>query len=87
MGHPSTAARMVRCRGRGVRTAANGTDLYVHVFNWPAAPLQINAKVLSARLLATNQPLTFLQSEKDLAIQLTSESPDPYASVIALRTL
>ena len=74
----------------GYRTTANGANIYLHLFDWPATPLQItglNVKILSARLLATNQPLTCKQMEKNLEIQLPSKAPDPHVSVIALRTL
>ena len=74
----------------GLRTTANGSNLYLHVFDWPAVPLQVTglqAKVLSARLLANNQPLTFQQTGTGLQIQLPSRAPDANVSVIALRTL
>jgi len=74
----------------GLRTTVNGSNLYLHVFDWPAVPLQVTglqAKVLSARLLANNQPLTFQQTGTGLQIQLPSRAPDANVSVIALRTL
>jgi alpha-L-fucosidase len=74
----------------GYRTTARGSNLYIHIFDWPAHPFQITglkAKVLSARLLANNQPLSFQQTEKGLDIQLPLQVPDPHVSVIALRTL
>jgi alpha-L-fucosidase len=74
----------------GYRTTARGSNVYLHLFDWPVSSLQITdlkAKVLSARLLANNQSLPFQQTEKGLDIQLPSQAPDPNVSVIALRTL
>jgi alpha-L-fucosidase len=64
--------------------------IFVHVFEWPAAALGVpglKRKVISARLLATGQPLKFQQSETGLQIELPGQPPDPNVSVIALRTL
>jgi alpha-L-fucosidase len=72
------------------RMTAKGSDLYVHVFDWPSNSLLLTglpAKVLSARLLATNQPLRFEQTANDLSIALPPQAPDANVSVIALRTL
>jgi hypothetical protein len=41
---------------------------------------------MSARLLATGQPLTFRQSEDKLQIDIPPQPPDPNVSVIALKT-
>jgi alpha-L-fucosidase len=73
-----------------IRTTMKRETIFVHVFEWPAAPLGIpglNKKVISAHLLATGQPLKFRQSEAGLQIDLPAQVPDPNASVIALRTL
>jgi alpha-L-fucosidase len=72
------------------RTTANGSDLYVHVVDWPSNSLVLtglSAKVLSARLLANNQPLRFQQTPGQIAITLPPQAPDPNVSVIALRML
>jgi hypothetical protein len=64
--------------------------LYVHIFNWPSNSLTISglsAKVLSARLLANNQPLRFAQTANTLSVTLPSQPPDANVSVLALRTL
>jgi hypothetical protein len=42
--------------------------------------------VLSARLLANGKPLTFRQTEGQLAIDLPPQAPDANVSVIALKT-
>jgi alpha-L-fucosidase len=72
------------------RMTAKDSNFYVHVFDWPSTPLLLTgfpAKVLSARLLATNQPLRFEQTKNDLSITLPPQAPDANVSVIALRTL
>jgi alpha-L-fucosidase len=75
---------------QGYRTTARGSDVFLHVFDWPSTPLKITGlkpKVLSARLLANNQPLSFKQTDADLQITLPQNAPDKYLSVVALRTL
>jgi alpha-L-fucosidase len=74
----------------GFRTTAKDNILFLHVFDWPAAPLTITgvkAKVLSARLLSNNQKLAFQQSESGLQITLPAQAPDKDVSVVALRML
>jgi alpha-L-fucosidase len=73
----------------GLRTTANGKSIYVHVFDWPSGALEIagiDARVLSARLLANGQPLTFQQTEGKLTINVPAQAPDPNVSVIVLKT-
>src|ERR1035437_5905741 len=73
----------------GLRTTANGKSIYVHVFDWPASTCEIagiEARVLSARLLANGKPLTFRQAEGKLEIDIPPQAPDPNVSVIALKT-
>jgi alpha-L-fucosidase len=73
----------------GLRTTANGKSIYVHVFDWPASPCEIagiEARVLSARLLANGKPLTFRQTEGKLEIDIPPQACDPNVSVIALKT-
>ena len=72
-----------------IRVTAKSGMIFIHVFDWPSAPLEINglqAKVLSAYLLANGRPLKFRQSEGKLQLELSSQAPDPNVSVIALRT-
>lgn len=74
----------------GYRTTAKGDDVYVHVFDWPGTSLEViglKRKVLRARLLADNRPLTFHQDEQRLHIQLPAEASDKNVSVIDLQTL
>jgi alpha-L-fucosidase len=69
---------------------AKGSDLYIHIFDWPAGSFAITdlpSKVLSARLLANNQPLHFQQTSNELSITLPPQAPDINVSVVALRTL
>jgi alpha-L-fucosidase len=71
------------------RTTAKENKIFVHVFDWPGAHLDISGlspKVLAARLLATGQPLKFRQTEGKLQIDLPTQAPDPNVSVIALTT-
>ena len=72
------------------RMTAKGSDLYLHLFDWPSHSLAVTglpARVLSARLLANNQPLAFQQTPNDLSITLPPQAPDASVSVVALRTL
>ena len=73
----------------GLRTTANDKSIYVHIFDWPSSPCEIagvDARVLSARLLANGKPLTFRQTEGKLTIDIPQQAPDPNVSVIALKT-
>ena len=71
------------------RTTAKGPQVFIHIFDWPAAALEvagIRPKVLSARLLGTGEPVKFRQTEASVQIDLPAKAPDPNVSVIALRT-
>ena len=71
-----------------IRLTATDDTIFIHVFDWPSAPLEINGlkpKVLAAYLLAGGEPLTFRQSEGKLQIDTPAQAPDPNISVIALR--
>ena len=77
-------------RMASARTTAKGKKVFIHVFDWPSSVFEVNgleAKVISARLLANGQPLRLRQTEGKLQIDLPSQPPDPNVSVIALRTL
>jgi alpha-L-fucosidase len=72
---------------QGMRTTARPKTIYVHLFDWTpplCAVSGIDARVLSARLLANGTPLKFHQTEAKLEIELPSSAPDPDVSVIAL---
>src|SRR6266568_2974936 len=73
----------------GLRTTANDKSIYLHVFDWSPPTCEIagiEARVISARLLANGKPLTFRQTEGKLQIDIPPAAPDPNVSVIALRT-
>jgi alpha-L-fucosidase len=73
-----------------LRTTAKGKKVYVHLFDWPSATLEIkelDAKVIAAHLLATGQSLTFRQDSGKLQIDVAARAPDPNVSTIALNTL
>lgn len=72
------------------RTTAKGKTVFVHIFDWPSSGFEakgVEAKVISAHLLANGQPLNFRQSEEKLQIDLPAQAPDPNVSVVALKTL
>jgi alpha-L-fucosidase len=72
----------------GVRSTANGSDVFVHVFEWPGKTLDLSAahvpKVRSVSLVASDDVLEFKQIN-GLKINLPPEQPDPDISVIRLR--
>jgi alpha-L-fucosidase len=73
----------------GLRTTANGKSIYVHIFDWSVPVCEIagiEARVLSARLLANGKQLSFRQTEGNLQIDIPAQAPDPNVSVIALKT-
>jgi alpha-L-fucosidase len=71
-----------------IRVTAKKDKIFIHAFEWPSSPLEItglDAKVLSAYLLANGRPLKIRQSGNKLQVDLPSEGPDANVSVIALR--
>jgi len=73
----------------GLRTTANDKSIYVHIFDWPASALMlsgIEARVMSAHLLANGKPLKFRQTQGRLEIDIPETAPDPNVSVIGLKT-
>jgi alpha-L-fucosidase len=71
-----------------IRVTAKNEKIFIHVFEWPSGPLEINslqAKVLSAYLLSNGRPLKIRQSEGKLEVELPTQAPDPNVSVVALR--
>ena len=72
-----------------LRTTAKTDKIFVHVLDWPTAPLQITGvqrKVIGAHLLATGQSLLFRQDSTKLEIALPSHVPDPNVTTIVLNT-
>ena len=73
-----------------LRTTAKANRVFVHVFDWPSRRLEfsgLHAKVNTAHLLATGQPLTFRQDATKLEIDVAAKAPDPNVSTIVLHTL
>ena len=71
----------------GLRTTAGPKTVYVHLFDWtpPVCTVSgIDARVLSARLLANGMPLKFRQTEGKLEVEIPPKAPDPDVSVVAL---
>jgi alpha-L-fucosidase len=72
------------------RTTAKGNEIYVHVVDWRSDLLVLTGlpgKVISARLLASSQPLQFQQTPDQIAITVPPQAPDPNVSVVALKML
>ena len=75
---------------KNLRTTEKNGTIFVHVFDWPGAKLElsgVDARILSARLLATGQPLKFVPTNGGVSIEVPAQAPDPRISVIALKTL
>jgi alpha-L-fucosidase len=75
---------------KAIRTTAKRDTVYVHVFDWPAKTLIVpglTRKVISARLMSTEQALSFRQTESNLEVDVSACTPDENVSVIALRLL
>ena len=71
----------------GLRTTAGPKTTYLHLFDWkpPVCTLSgLDARVLSARLLANGESLTFRQTQDRLEIDIPQTPPDPDVSVVAL---
>jgi alpha-L-fucosidase len=72
------------------RTTTKRNDVFVHVFDWPSAPLQVKGiqpKVLSAQLLATGQPVPFEQTDAGVQLTLAAQAPGKHVNVVRLITL
>jgi alpha-L-fucosidase len=71
-----------------LRTTQKGGDLYVHIFDWPGARLELLAEGLpkfrSANLLANHKSLTFSHRDQNLVIELPAQAPDADVTVIKL---
>jgi len=70
---------------------ANGTTLYLHVFEWPTdgellVP-GLENEVKAAALLANNEKLEFKKTPEGLELQVPEKAPDPNATVIKLQIL
>lgn len=69
---------------------AKGNTVYLHVFNWPGEELAmsgVNVRVASAKMLATGDRVRVKQDGDRLILSgLPVRAPDPWDSVIALKT-
>jgi alpha-L-fucosidase len=78
----ATGARFFNC-------TAKGKTLYVHCFYWPGGSWSIpglTCKVLSARLVATDEKLAFTQHRHRITFHgCPRRAPDPLVSVVELR--
>jgi alpha-L-fucosidase len=74
-----------------VRTTAKGTDMFVHIFDWSSAPLELSVANLprfrSANVVATGEPVGIQQEERRLVLKLPMQPPDPAVTVIRLRAV
>jgi alpha-L-fucosidase len=64
-----------------------GNSLYLHVLTPPDGPLVVkglDARVLSARILAKREPAIFTQQDGKVSIDLASADIDSYDAVVAL---
>jgi alpha-L-fucosidase len=73
------------------RMTARGSDIFVHIFDWPGTKLEIASshlpKINGASLLANGTPVQFSQDEKRLRIDLPPQAPDPDVTVIRLKSI
>jgi len=70
------------------RRPDGGTDLFLHVWDWPPnGELRVEGLLSDgqAHLLATSQPLATRRVGQDLLISLPEQAPDPINSVLRLR--
>lgn len=69
------------------RSTAKGATIYVHVFDWPAGPLELPAvNARRARLLAGNRTLPLRRAGGKLVVDTAGVTPDAHATVIAIET-
>ena len=72
-----------------VRTTANGSDVFIHIFDWPGTTLQLSAENLppfrSAGLLASGEPIAFHQESRRVVLTLPPQAPDPDVTVIVMK--
>ncbi len=73
---------------RAVRTTAKGSDVFVHLFDWPGTTLELTASALpnfrSATFVHSGERLDFHQENGHLTLHLPVQAPDPDVTVIRL---
>ena len=71
------------------RTTAKEDSVYLHVWDWPSSGrISLGAmpgEVAEVTLLAGHEPLSFKQSGNHFTIQIPSQPPDPFVSVLVIR--
>ena len=71
------------------KSTANGTILYLHVFDWPQDRKLLvpglNSTISSASLLANGHKLTATSGPDGLTIDLPKDPPDPISSTVVLK--
>ena len=70
------------------RTTQKGKTVYLHVFDWPGAKLQLDGlspRVAAVTMLDGGKPLRFTQQAGRVEIELPAAAPDPVATVLALK--
>ena len=70
------------------RPTADGSTLYLHVFDWPADGKLVvpgAGKVASATLLATGKRLAVKSAVEAATISVPTKAPDPISSTIVLK--
>jgi len=71
------------------RTTVKGKTVYLHVFDWPKASLEVpgfKPRVAGVTLLAGNRSMKFSQQADRLTIQVPEQPPDPHVTVFAIGT-
>jgi alpha-L-fucosidase len=72
-----------------VRTTAKGSDIFIHIFEWPGTTLELTAKSLprfrSAAFLASGERIDFHQETGRVTLTLPPQAPDTDVTVIQLK--
>ncbi len=73
---------------RAVRTTAKGSDVFVHIFDWPGTTLELTTSALpnfrSATFLASGERVDFRQENGRLTLHLPAQAPDADVTVIKM---
>ena len=61
-----------------VRTTAKGSEVFLHLFNWPGTTLELPAdrlpKLRSVQMLASGRPIEFTQKDSGLILKLPAQA-------------
>ncbi len=71
---------------KSFRTTQKEGTVYVHIFHWPGdGVLRVDGLTIrSAKLLADNTQLSFMQDDDSIVITLPESAPDPAVTVVEL---